>query len=264
VIGVSVFNQTFVEAQAGGTRAWTLAFSLAAQSIAVCAAVVASLVFGLELPIDQLMRQALIFVPPPPPPARPELPKSQPAIVRPARFQTDALQAPRVIPNQVAMIEDGHAPDTLAGIGLAGANGVAGGVPGGVLNGVLGVPGLDGNLLPPAPLRVGGRVLAARLLLRVAPVYPTEAIEQDISGSVFLEATINVQGQIRQLKVLSGDALLADAAVAAVHQWRYRPTQLNGNAVEVISQIELIFALRAPEEDAPADPKEKKKSPKSR
>jgi protein TonB len=107
---------------------------------------------------------------------------------------------------------------------------------------------------------VGGRVLAAKLLQQVPPVYPQEAVSQDISGSVYLEATIGKQGDIRKLKVLSGDPLLAEAAVDAVQKWRYRPTLLNGNAVEVISQIEVIFALRVPEEDTANDAKRKKRS----
>ena len=234
--------------------------SLTMQSAAICLAIVASLVFGLELPVDQLMRQALIFVPAPPPPARPSLPEAQPAIVRPTRFRTDVLQAPRVIPAHAALIEDTPGPASLAEIGFSDANGIAGGVPGGMLNGVLGVAALGGNALPPPPLRVGGRVLAARLVHQVAPAYPEEAIQQDISGSVFLEAAINKQGEIRKLKVLRGDSLLAAAAVEAVQQWRYRPTLLNGNAVEVISQIEVIFSLRVPEEQPPVDPKAKKKA----
>lgn len=238
--------------------------SLAVQSAAICLAIVGSLVFGLELPVDQLMRQALIFVPPPPPPARPALPAAQPAIRPPARFRSDVLQAPRVIPDQVAVIDDARDPASLAEIGFLGANGVAGGVPGGMLNGVLGVAGLGGSVLPPPPLRVGGRVLAARLVHRVAPAYPQEAIQQDISGSVFLEATVNKQGEIRELKVLRGDPLLAAAATEAVRKWRYRPTLLNGNAVEVVSQIEVIFALRAPEEPPAEDPKGRKNQSKSR
>jgi protein TonB len=159
------------------------------------------------------------------------------------------------------MIDDAHDSASLASIDFSGVNGIAGGVTGGVLNGVLGAPGLGGNvLLPPPPLRVGGRVLAAKLLQQVPPVYPQEAVSQDISGSVYLEATIGKQGDIRKLKVLSGDPLLAEAAVDAVQKWRYRPTLLNGNAVEVISQIEVIFALRVPEEDTANDAKRKKRS----
>lgn len=258
-----MFNQTFVESQPGRTRVWAVAASLAVQSAAVCLAIVASLVFGLELPVDRLMRQALIFVPPPPPSARRSLPKAQPAIVRPVRFRAGVLQAPRVIPDRVAILDDTHDPASLAEIGFLGASGIAAGVPGGMLNGVLGGAALGGNVLPPPPLRVGGRVLAARLVHRVAPAYPAEAIKQDISGSVFLEAIINQQGEIRKLRVLGGDPLLSAAAVDAVQQWRYRPTLLNGNAVEVISQIEVIFALRPAVEQPAEEPKGKKKQSKS-
>jgi protein TonB len=71
-------------------------------------------------------------------------------------------------------------------------------------------------------------------------------------GVVELDAIINRQGLIREVKVLSGDPLLTASAVKAVEQWRYRPTLLNGVPVEVIIRIEINFKFTEP-------PKEVKK-----
>lgn len=255
-----MFRQTFIEVENNRRRVCTLAASLAMQSAAACGMIAAPLVFGLELPLDHLMRQALVFVPPAPPQARTALPRAPAAVAPPPRFRADVLQAPRLIPDRVALIEDLANASSLVPAEFAGLHGIAGGIPGGVPGGVIGVPGIGSQaVLPPAPLRVGGRVQAAKLVHRIAPVYPEEAIREDISGSVHLEATIGNQGEIRGLKVLSGHPVLTAAAVEAVRQWRYRPTLLNGNAVEVISQIEVIFALAVPEEETGNTKNPKKK-----
>lgn len=96
---------------------------------------------------------------------------------------------------------------------------------------------------PPAPLRVGGQVQAANILSRVNPPYPPLARQARVSGAVRLEGIIAKDGTIQQLKVLSGHPLLVPAAVEAVRQWRYRPTRLNGEPVEVIAPIEVNFIL---------------------
>lgn len=94
-----------------------------------------------------------------------------------------------------------------------------------------------------APHRVGGHVQAANILTRVNPVYPPLARQARIAGPVRLEGTIAKDGTVQQLKVISGHPLLVPAAVEAVKQWRYRPTRLNGEPVEVIAPIEVNFIL---------------------
>ena len=64
-----------------------------------------------------------------------------------------------------------------------------------------------------------------------------------VSGTVQLRAMIGMDGRIRELEVLSGNAFLQPAAVAAVREWRYRPTLLNGQAVEVETLITVNFVL---------------------
>ena len=104
-------------------------------------------------------------------------------------------------------------------------------------------PKPDPKKEPAKPLRVGGNVQAANILSRVNPPYPLLAKQARISGSVKLEGIIAKDGTVQQLKVLSGHPLLVTAAVEAVKQWRYRPTHLNGEPVEVIAPIEVNFIL---------------------
>jgi protein TonB len=93
------------------------------------------------------------------------------------------------------------------------------------------------------PLRVGGDVLAAKLLKKVMPVYPSLARQARVSGTVELLGIIAKDGTIQQLQVISGHPLLVRAALDAVRQWLYRPTLLNGQAVEVIAPISVSFTL---------------------
>lgn len=84
---------------------------------------------------------------------------------------------------------------------------------------------------------------AARLINKVSPEYPKKARKHHIEGTVRLHAIISKDGAPRKLDVISGDPLLADAALKAVRQWRYLPTLLNGQPVEVDTTIDVIFAL---------------------
>ncbi len=89
-------------------------------------------------------------------------------------------------------------------------------------------------------------VQAARLLHKVPPDYPKKARKAHVQGVVQLHAIIAKDGTIRDLEVISGDPLLTDAAMKAVRQWRYAPTLLNGEPVEVSTTIDVIFALNHP------------------
>ncbi len=89
----------------------------------------------------------------------------------------------------------------------------------------------------------GGRVQEARMLHRVLPVYPPLAKAARIQGLVRLEGIIARDGTIQQLHVVSGHPLLVQAALDAVRQWRYKPTLLNGEPVEVIAPIDVNFIL---------------------
>lgn len=96
---------------------------------------------------------------------------------------------------------------------------------------------------PPASIRIGGDVLAAKILGRVQPVYPQMARTARIEGVVRLLGVLNRDGRIESLQVISGHPLLVQAALEAVRQWTYSPTYLNGVPVEVQAPIEVRFTL---------------------
>lgn len=95
----------------------------------------------------------------------------------------------------------------------------------------------------PGKIRVGGNVQATNLIQKVTPVYPAEAKAARIQGVVRFTATISKDGSVEQLDLVSGHPLLVPAARDAVLQWRYRPVLLNGNPVEVVTQIDINFTL---------------------
>lgn len=135
--------------------------------------------------------------------------------------------------------------------------GVVGGVPGGVVGGA--PSGVFSEVLSstrsmpvlaktpePAPvkrIRVAARVVEANLIRDVAPTYPPEAGRARIEGAVVLLAVIGKDGSVQDVRVESGLPLLAQAAIDAVKQWRYRPYLLNGEPVEVDSRITINFTL---------------------
>jgi TonB family protein len=92
-------------------------------------------------------------------------------------------------------------------------------------------------------IRIGGDAEQANLVTKVMPVYPPLAKQARIQGRVILNALIDRQGKVKGLELVSGDPLLADAAVEGVKQWVYRPVLLNGDPVEVITQIDVNFTL---------------------
>ena len=93
------------------------------------------------------------------------------------------------------------------------------------------------------PVELSESVVQAQLISRIEPRYPTLALETRTQGTVRLRAIISRDGRITALEVLSGHPLLVQAALDAVRQWRYRPTMLNGEPVEVETSITVYFRL---------------------
>jgi protein TonB len=157
------------------------------------------------------------------------------------------------IPTAMHMKQETPPPPPL----VATTDGVVGGVPGGVvggvpsgvlaevLNGTRSVPMLVPAKTSPAPkrMRIASRVAEANLIHDVAPTYPPEAGRARIEGTVVLLAVIAKDGSVRDVRVESGLPVLAQAAIDAVKQWRYKPYLLNGEPIEVDSQITINFAL---------------------
>jgi protein TonB len=134
-------------------------------------------------------------------------------------------------------------------MGVVGGTGEAGGAAGGVLGGVLGGVGTAPPPPPPAkkapsgPVQIGGRVAEANLIRKVQPVYPPLAKSARVQGTVEFTATISKEGNIENLTLVRGHPLLVNAAREAVQQWKYKPTLLNGQPVEVITDIIVNFTL---------------------
>jgi len=157
------------------------------------------------------------------------------------------LRTPTKIPQKIQIIKEEEAPPPSAMGGVAG--GVPGGVPGGSMGGVIG--GIIGqtatSVVPkvatPQRVRVSQGVSEGLLVHQVKPNYPALAKQARIQGSVVLQAAIGKDGSIQNLRLVSGHPMLAPAAIEAVKQWKYRPYFLNGEPVEVDTQITVNFTL---------------------
>jgi len=93
-------------------------------------------------------------------------------------------------------------------------------------------------------IRVGGNVKAANLVRQVKPIYPKSAQNAGVEGTVHLQGIISADGTLQGLRVVSSnDRDLANAALEAVSQWRYQPTLLNNEPVQVLTEIDVEFKL---------------------
>src|SRR5256714_5702924 len=223
---------------------WTVVVSMIFQTIFLGILILIPLIYTEALP--KPMMATMLPAPPPPPPPPPPPVQAQVVHIKPQVHLMDAgkLMQPKVIPKDVKIIKE-DAPDVSQGMTGGVPGGVAGGSMGGVIGGVIG--GMGGAPPPPKPaqqrIRQGGSVQAALLVNKVQPVYPPLARQTRISGTVRLHAIISKTGTVESLEVLSGHPLLVRAAMDAVQQWKYRPTQLNGEPVEVDTTIDVIFSL---------------------
>jgi protein TonB len=93
------------------------------------------------------------------------------------------------------------------------------------------------------PVKVSEGVLQAQLISRIEPRYPPLGVQLKMEGTVVLHAIIGRDGRISALEVVSGSPFFVQAALDAVRQWRYRPTMLNGEPVEVDTTITVMFRL---------------------
>ncbi len=224
---------------------WTFVVSTVLQALLLGVLILIPLIYTEALP--RTMLTTLLVAPPPPPPPPPPPAATPVKVVKPmARLmQAGKLTAPRVIPKEITIIREQEMPPDVS-VGVVG--GIPGGVPGGQAGGVLGGI-IGGALVPPPPkeapkrIRVGGQVQTAKLINKVQPIYPALAKQARIQGTVRLQAVIAKDGSIVELQVLAGHPLLVQAALDAVRQWRYQPTLLNGEPVEVVTTIDVVFTL---------------------
>jgi protein TonB len=243
-----MFEDSLIES--GGrlktARGWTSIVSFAIQMGIIGVMVLIPLIFTEALPKQQLM--TFLMAPPPPPPPPP--PAAAPVKIVKV-IQTDIvngqLRTPTKIPQKVQMIKEDEAPPpVMASTGVVG--GVPGGVPGGSMGGVIGsvlssTPVAVPKIATPQRVRVSSGVQSGLLVRRVNPTYPPLARQARIQGVVILQAQISKDGNIENLQLISGHPMLAPAAIEAVKQWKYKPYLLNGEPVEVETQVQVNFTL---------------------
>jgi periplasmic protein TonB len=227
-------------------RGWTSLVSFTIQIGIIIVMILIPLIFTEALPRTQLL--TFLVAPPPPPPPPP--PAAAPVKVVKV-IQTDIvngqLRTPTKIPQKVQMIKEDEAPPpVMASTGVVG--GVPGGVPGGSMGGVIGsvlssTPTVAPKIATPQRVRVSSGVVSGLLLRKVNPTYPPLARQARIQGVVILQAQISKEGNIQNLQLISGHPMLAPAAIEAVKQWKYKPYLLNGEPVEVETQVQVNFTL---------------------
>jgi len=249
-----MFEQSLIVDGGARRNPWSFAVSVTVQSVLVAAALAVPL-----LHVAQLERKLpeVLFLP------RPiGLPEAvQKTVARNSTVSSSTIlqsnrsyrpfQAPTKIPTQIATGPDLPGAPVFPPTGNGG-NGIPGGVE------LLGVSGLDKAIplpAPPpqpvtpqpaaqqAPVRVNEGVQSAKLIFGPRPAYPPLAKQARISGTVRLAARISADGHIRDLRVMSGHPMLVPSALDAVGQWVYKPTLLNAQPVEVLTEIMVNFVL---------------------
>ena len=245
-----LLETSFIETTGRGRRAWATLFSAAAQS-----AVAAGLI------LISMIRTELIAVPRfatviGAPPARPVATRSRvsatPVAASDRIFRLPALTYASSKAEPVEAAFEG-APDIVSGGIWVGGDRAAFQV--GDIIGTLpprprpvepketAPPPKPAAAAPPR-INVSTGVQSAKLIHQVQPVYPPLAKQARIQGTVRLLAVITTDGRIQSLRAESGHPLLVPAALDAVGQWLYRPTLLNDQPVEVVTQIQVVFTLK--------------------
>jgi periplasmic protein TonB len=226
--------------------------STAAQALAATVALLIPALFVAErIPKVPTM---LAFVAPPPPPAAPAAPlalRSAPAktAARSQRVSPQETVTPAETP-KTAAVEPSE--PSLMDEGVAGGldGGIEGGVAGGIVGGIVGgLPEPPPPPPPPAdrqPIRIGGNIQAPALLHRVNPVYPPIAVSARLQGIVILEALVDRDGNVADVKVLrSAGAVLDTQAQIALKKWRYSPLVLNGVRERFVLTVILSFSVES-------------------
>jgi periplasmic protein TonB len=225
-------------------RGWTTLISFAAQAVAVGCLLLVPLLYTQGLPRLAVLSPLLA---PAPLPAAQVVQQRTVSVVTPQSNEIGIrLLRPSQIPRSVDMLNETTAPPPMSdasAFGIDHATGDPNGR-GSVLDAIQG----SGQVLPPPPLAVTrhppvSRMMEGNIILRIQPNYPSIAKQARIQGEVLLRAMISRDGTIENLQVLSGHPMLAHAAVEAVRQWRYRPYVLNGEPVEVETEVTVKFVL---------------------
>jgi periplasmic protein TonB len=236
--------------RSAGRKSATIGTSLVLHGLLLLAVIVVPLVYYDGLPAVSESSVRAFFVappdvvpppPPPPPPAAAVRPRvAAPVPVKP--IEPAAFTAPIDVPDSI--VEDPIGVDLGVEGGVPG--GVEGGVPGGVVGGIVG--GLPQEAPPPPAktVRIGGKIVAPKLVHTVQPEYPELARAARVSAMLVLEALVGFDGHVKTVTVLRGHPLLDPSAIDAVKQWRYKPLLLNGEPTQFILTVTIMFNIQNP------------------
>jgi protein TonB len=223
-------------------KGWSVILSAIVQTTILGVLILIPLIYTEALP--KAMLSTLLIAPPPPPPPPPP-PAPVKTIIKPVArlIQSGKLMQPRAIPKDVAVFKEAELPPDV--INNSNQGGVFGGLPGqGNIGGMApAAPPPPPKAATPSRIKQGGQVTAASIITQTHPVYPPLARQARIQGTVVLHAIIDKDGKVAQLEVVSGHPLLVQSALDAVKQWRYKPTLLNGDPVEVDTTIQVTFTM---------------------
>jgi periplasmic protein TonB len=222
-------------------RRRALTISIAAQS-AIVAAILLIPLFGKP----ERFAYAMIPIPPYYKASAPEHPQTPPTQPQP-RHETNFCSTcySPIAPHRPVPIENTLPSDPIPGVGTPdGRNGPQPPWAIGIGDGRR-QPERPADVRPQTPRRLRMTHLEpAMLIQRIEPVYPELARQIHREGQVVLHALIATDGTIQSLQVVSGDPLFLQSALRAVRQWRYRPTVLNGQPVEIDTQITVVYSLQ--------------------
>ena len=222
-------------------RAYVVPISIVSHLIVVAAAIAIPMFAPGVLPVPATTLMAFInrdVVTPPPPPAAPVAAKNtQP---QPSSDDVNPSVAPIVAPTVIGPEPVGDATRGL----IRGVEASDSHVVGDMLGTVVEVAPPPPAPEPSAPVRVGSGIRPPKKIHDVAPIYPPMAQTARISGLVIIEATIGPNGDVLDAKVLRSKPLLDAAALAAVRQWRFTPTLLNGKPIAVVMTVTVDFQLQ--------------------
>jgi protein TonB len=223
------------ENQHTGRQWYTVPLSMLTHTVLIAMFIAIPLFMSEALPTPA---SVLVFAAPPPPPVA-TVPSPD---VKP-RPVTDVPESnPNVAPQTAPEGFTPEPPPTLT----KWVEGLMEGVTkaGNAFSSLAGPPSVPPPPKPVVPIRPGGVIKAPSKMRDAVPVYPTIAKAAHVQGTVYLEATIAKDGSVKDLKVLSAPSMLDDAALTAVRQWRYTPSLLNGEPVEVLMTVTVRFALQ--------------------
>ena len=229
-------------------KGWAVMASAILQSLCLMITFLIPLIYTQALP----KTRANAFLIAPAPSLRPASPPQDtaPTVRQTARLlEHNILREPTSIPKNIAMTQEPPLPPEAPTDFRADASSsfnLLENIPAGPAGPAAPAP----PLTPPSPapivpqrIKQGGAVQAAKLIDQPQPIYPVLARQARMQGVVLLHAVVNKNGNVAELQVISGPPLLVRAALDAVRQWRYQPTLLNGEPVEVETTITVSFVL---------------------